>query len=162
MIEKAQQLALELFEYRDGNLYRKVATGRNVKVGDLVGNMPNKKGYRKVRFCEKTHSVHRIIFLMHHGYIPEQVDHIDGDKLNNKIENLRPATAQQNSFNKKSCNPSSGYKNVAWNEECKKWQVQLQINGKKKYFGLYKDIELADLVAQEARNKYHGKYARHN
>ena len=77
---------------------------------------------------------------------------------NNKIENLRECTYQQNSFNRlPSKKTTSGYRNVTKNSN-KKWQVGLTLAGQYKYFGSFDDIELADLVAQEARSKYHKQF----
>jgi hypothetical protein len=100
---------------------------------------------------------------MFYGYLPKYIDHIDGNPSNNKIENLREVTNSQNCKNSKiSITNKSGVKNVHWNKENKKWRVQLTINGKTKCFGSYDNLDTAELVAQEARNKYHGEYARHN
>lgn len=150
----------EMFEYKDGNLYRKLTTSTNAKQGDVVGTICNK--YLVVTIKKKPYKLHRIIFYMHFGYLPKILDHVDGDTRNNRIENLRSATNQENQRNKKQHkNNSSGYKNVTFNARNKKWQVGLMINKRYKYFGLFEDIELADLVATEARNKYFGEFARH-
>jgi hypothetical protein len=90
------------------------------------------------------------------------VDHIDGNPSNNRIENLRGATNAQNLQNAKiHQNNTSGIKNVHFDKQKNRWNVQLRIDKKIKHFGLYKDLELAELVATEARNKYHGDFARH-
>jgi hypothetical protein len=97
---------------------------------------------------------------MHHGFMPQEVDHIDADRHNNNIENLRAATPAQNQRNKPiQRNNSSGYKNIRYKNG--KWVVELKVNGKAKYFGRFEDLELAALVAFEARDKYHGEFARH-
>lgn len=99
---------------------------------------------------------------MHHGYLPEQIDHIDGNGLNNKIENLRAATPLQNSRNQKIRNDSgSGIKNVRWDKRKKKWQVRLRLEGKEKHIGYFDDIFIAGKVAIESRNKYFGEFASH-
>jgi hypothetical protein len=94
--------------------------------------------------------------------LPNFIDHIDCNKSNNKIENLRVATKSQNQCNRAiTLLNKSGVKNVSWSKDRKEWVVQISVNGKKKFIGRYKDLELADLVAQEARDKFHGKFARH-
>jgi len=66
-----------------------------------------------------------LIFLYHHGYLPKFVDHIDGNKKNNRIENLREATKSQNAMNQKvSTRNTSGIKGVMWHKRDKKWFVQ--------------------------------------
>lgn len=150
-----------LFEYKDGFLFRKKSAG-NRKANDKVGSY-NDEGYLQTKINKKYYKVHRLIFLMHYGYLPELVDHINGIKNDNKIENLRPATKYENRLNstKKIIN-KSGYKNVSWNKAKNKWVVSIEAKGKLQYRGFFDDIELADLVAQEARDKFHGKFARHN
>jgi hypothetical protein len=151
------------FEYRDGGLYWKHDRGSQKCKGKQAGALSS-DGYLKVRVRELGQSVsaHRIIFAMHHGYSPEFVDHIDGNPSNNRIENLRAATRAENNRNsKKPSTNTSGIKNVSWHKANKKWAVHLSVNNHKRFFGLYDDIELAELVAMEARDKYHGAFANH-
>ena len=102
------------------------------------------------------------MFMMHHGWVPEVIDHVDGNRANNQIGNLRQATWSQNLQNMKlRPNNKSGCKNVSWCASKKKWVVQLSINGRHTNLGRFDDLEFADLVATEARNKYHGAFARH-
>ena len=129
------------------------------KNGEAVGCV-NKDGYLQVNIGGKLKLVHRIIYEIVYGFVPEFVDHVDGNRLNNRPENLRPATRNQNQHNRKlNSNNKSGVKGVSFSRG--KWQVRVQINGKERFFGRHEDIELAELVAQEARNKYHGDYVRH-
>jgi hypothetical protein len=159
-----QALLRELFEYReDGVFVRKVATSNRVKVGDVAGWKT--VGDRYVGLCVngKKHLMHRMIFLYHHGYLPKCIDHIDGDGSNNRIENLREATQSQNLMNVPGrSGTKSGMKNVYWHSKLHKWAVHAKVGDKVKYFGLYEDIELAELVATEVRNKYHKQFANHN
>jgi hypothetical protein len=149
-----QALLKELFDYKDGNLFWKKTKKQITNIEPI--------GYVRVCLNKKQYKAHRVIFLMHHGYLPECIDHIDGNKLNNKIENLRPATRQQNGQNSvMRKNNKSGAKGVCWSKSANKWRVQINVNKEKKYFGVYEDLELAELVAIEARNKYHNNFARH-
>lgn len=159
-----QEEAHRLFEYRDGVLYWRIRPAKCVNVGDVVGGTNgSKQPYLRTRIKRQGFLVHRIIFLMHHGYIPEVIDHIDNNIQNNKIENLRSATKSQNHQNAVSHkNNTSGCKNVFWHESSSKWQVKLRSNGKMHHVGSFKDLELADLVAHEARNLYHGNFANHS
>ena len=148
------------FQYENGNLYwKKPRSG--IAVGAKAGFIDS-KGYLRVRFNGKKYLNHRLIFFMEYGYMPEMLDHIDKNSLNNRIENLRPATRSQNGYNKfMQKNNTTGYKNVYWHNQSKKWVVKINFNKKIKHIGLFKDIELADLVAQEARNKYYKEFACH-
>lgn len=144
-----------VLEYKDGDLYWKTS-------GAKVGGCVNRGGYRVMGFNNKTYLVHRIIYMMFFGKLPKIVDHIDNDRTNNKIENLRSAAPAQNLWNAvlRPTN-TSGSKGVSWHKKAKKWQVKVSVNCTLKHFGYFADLELADLVATEARNKYHGQFARH-
>lgn len=152
-----------LFEYRDGRLFWKIRPANRIKIGDKAGGTNGKKEpYLRLRIKEKRYLVHKIIFLIHYGYMPEIVDHIDGDISNNAIENLREATKEQNRQNSRTNkNNTSGSKNVFWQKSNKHWLVRLRCNGRKIDCGTFKEFELADLVAHEARSLYHKNFARH-
>jgi hypothetical protein len=149
-----QATLLSVFEYKDGVLYRR-------KNGKKAGTLHH-TGYIQISHQRTSQNAHRMIFLMHHGWLPEVIDHIDGNRANNKIENLRPASWRQNLQNMQ-LRPTnkSGCKNVSWCNTKRKWAVQLSINGRQTNLGRFDDLELADLVATEARIKYHGAFARH-
>lgn len=156
-----KELLHELFEYKDGNLYWKIKVGVRSSIGKKAGSIRKDK-YFQIQINKKPFLIHRLIFLYHHGYLPAYIDHIDCNRGNNKIENLRAATKINNGQNlKKRIANKSGYKNVFWKKDIKKWAVQLPIDGKKKWFGSYFDIEVARFVAETMRHKYHGKWANH-
>jgi hypothetical protein len=158
MITQAQ--ALELFEYRDGALFYRQRPSQNTFAGDRAGYVDN-NGYRKLSVKNKRYQEHRIIFLMHHGYLPETIDHTDGNPANNCIENLREATQQQNCYNSTTHGRNtSGHRGVSWSKVWGKWQAYVNANKKRKFLGYFEDLELAALVASEARDLYHGKFAR--
>jgi hypothetical protein len=58
-------------------------------------------------------------------------------------------------------NNTSGCKGVYWNKRNRKWQVSVGVSKKQKHIGYFDDLELAELVALEARDKYHGNFAKH-
>ena len=156
-----QEYLHQLFEYKNGNLYWKENRGNNKICGKKAGSV-DKQGYLIIRINKKAYKTHRLMFLYHYGFIPNCIDHIDGNKINNNINNLREATRSQNGCNSKiKKNNTSGVKNVSWSKTNKKWVVQIRKNGKFLYRGFFDDLELAELVAIEARDKYHGKFANH-
>jgi hypothetical protein len=83
-----QEYVLKNFEYKDGHLVRRFPNMHCAR-GDRIGHI-KPTGYMMVKIGEKVYAIHKLIFLYHHGSMPDVVEHIDGDKLNNKIENLRP------------------------------------------------------------------------
>ena len=154
-----QEKARDLFDYKDGWLYWKNNNKAKKIKGKKAGYL-DKYGYVGVRKDGKFYMAHRLIYLWHHGFMPKQIDHINGIKSDNRIENLRPCTTSQNHFNiKKIETNTSGYKNVTWHKNVKKWQVGFCINGVYKHFGTYFDIEVANFVAEAMRYKYHGQFA---
>lgn len=151
--------------YKDGDLiWRERGDSRfdkqfaNKKAGSL-----HNKGYWVVRFNKYGPVMaHLIIWSMINGDVPEgmDIDHIDGDKLNNKIDNLRLATRSENFCNiGLKSNNKSGYKNVFWNKQSKKWRVDINFNKKTVIRRDFDDFEIACLVASEFRDKFHGKFA---
>ena len=164
--EITQDLVRSLFDYRDGELYRRTSKG-NSKVGNLAGSIM-KNGYRRVAINYKSYYIHRVIFLYHNGYFPEFLDHIDGNRLNNDISNLRSATNQENCRNQKKhkfyCDKlsSSKYKGVCWNKRDKKWVSHIRINGRLKYLGSF-DFEIeAALTYNKAATESFGEFVRLN
>jgi len=143
----------QTFFYQNDELYR-------VKNGKVAGNV-NAKGYRRVCFQGKYRAVHRIIFFLHHGFLPKFIDHIDGNPLNNNINNLRETTISTNGMNRKvNKNNKINTKNVCWDSHKKMWKVQVKANNKLVFSKDFKDFELAELVANEARIKFHKNFAR--
>jgi len=149
----------ELFDYKNGNLIWKFAKSRRVKAGDIAGCL-DEYGYILIGVNGGVYRAHRLIYFYHHGYFPLFIDHIDGNRANNKIENLRSVTTSQNAMNQKiSTRNSSGIKGVMWHKRDKKWVVQLRVNSKNHSFGYFDDKELAELVAIEATNKLHKEFS---
>jgi len=156
-----QELVKNLFEYRDGELFWKITKGGQ-KIGNKAGSF-SKCGYFYIQINNKQFRIHRIIYLMFYGKMPEFVDHKDGNKLNNKIENLRPATRSQNGFNRfLQKNNLSGYKNVIWIKNRNRWRVEFRINKKLHTSSLFKNINDAILEAEKMRQQYHNQFARSN
>ena len=152
-----QEKLKELVDYVDGKLIAKT-NSKVRKVGDALSSLTD-KGYLRSSVSGKSYSVHRLVFLYHHGYMPNQVDHIDGNRMNNRIENLREATSSQNNQNRKATS-SSGIKGVIWHKQSKKWVASICVNRKSIHLGSFLSIEEAALVANKARQSAHGEFYR--
>jgi len=99
--------------------------------------------------------------MYHYGWLPDEIDHIDANPNNSRVENLRAATRTENQYNARlRADSTSGAKNVQWYKQTKKWRVVLRVNKTRKHIGFFNDFELAELVATEARDKFHGAFAR--
>ena len=155
-LQVSHERVLELFDYDDGKLFRK-------SDGKQIGCYTTKHHrYARMSIDGKYYKVHRIIFLYHKGYLPDIIDHINGDRYDNKIENLREVNTYQNRQNSRIYSTStSGVKNVYWDENYKKWRVSFSVNGKRKNFGAYDDLEEAKQVATSMRDKYFQDFANH-
>ena len=132
---------LETLEYHPetGALLQKKARPRS-KVGSLAGGV-TPYGYRYIQLRGRKYAAHRLVWFIEHGrFPPYDIDHIDGNKLNNKITNLREATRKQNCENKGAQkNNKLGLRGVSYNQRLKKYIAQIQHNGVNHYIGLYKD-----------------------
>ena len=155
-----QDLILLMFDYHpDGYLIWKIKK-RGVIKGSIAGTLDT-NGYRKIMINYKFIGVHRLVYLYHHGYLPAYIDHIDGNKLNNKISNLRECTSSQNGQNKKRPkNNTSGYKGVSWHIRQKKYTASIQINGKLKYLGSFAKAIDAYNAYKKAALEHYGEFAR--
>jgi hypothetical protein len=151
--------AHELFEYLpDGTLRRKVTTSNRSKAGTIVG-YERYDGYSVVYYNKFWYRIHRLVYFMHTGEWPEEVDHIDGNPKNNRIENLRACTHKQNLRNTGNfSHNTSGVKGVTWQEDRKKWYAYITIDGKMKSLGRHDDFETAAKLATEARKEAYGEF----
>jgi hypothetical protein len=152
-----QQELHERFEYVDGKLFWKKCQKISL-IGKRAGAKHN-KGYRTINLSVKSFMEHQIIFMFHHGYIPEQIDHINGIKNDNRIENLRAADNSKNQWNvcrkKKTQTGVKGVRKLG-----NKYQARISVNSRMIYLGTYETLELATSIIQQARALHHGEFAR--
>ncbi len=120
--------------------------------------------YRRISVKGKRYFAHRLAWFYMTGVWPIiDVDHKDTDKQNNKWNNYRLATRQQNIANKKRSRVNkSGVKGVYWNKGAKCWTVQVGLNGKSTHVGHFKDLELARLTYNNKVKELFGEFARHD
>jgi hypothetical protein len=150
----SQELLLELFVYKDGQLLHKNKLKNGLQAGSIVGTK-DKDGYLKTLIKRKAYRLHRLVWIMHHGYEPKVLDHINGIPDDNRIENLREATHSQNNLNRRMHKRNiTGYKGVSWIAPRKMYRASLHINGIKYVFGHYKTAEEAYTVyCNEVKNR---------
>lgn len=120
------------------------------------------RGYLTVKVDGRNINVHRALWIMRNGPIPEgmQVDHIDGDQLNNLPENLRLALPAENNWNRRiNRNNSSGHKGVCWNKSVGKWQAQHMHNLRTVHVGLFDTPDEAARALSISRELLHGEFA---
>ena len=164
----------EYLRYQDGQLFWverniedfKTKKGHSIHIkryaNTLAGHVASNK-YTQVRVCGKCYYAHRIIWVLHNGDIPSgaEIDHIDTNPLNNKIENLRLATSAENKHNmNKPTHNTSGYKGVSLYKATGKYSAYIKLCGVKKHLGYFDTPELASKRYESAANKYFKEFAR--
>jgi hypothetical protein len=135
-----QERVRELFLYKDGSLFCRVHRG-NAGVGTVAGSHDS-SGYLRVMVDGKSYKAHRLVFLYHHGYLPENdVDHIDKCKTNNRVENLREVSKSCNMINSaQRAFTSSGVKGLSLDKHNQKWRAHIATDGTTKYLGDHADF----------------------
>jgi hypothetical protein len=118
--------------------------------------------YVLVGVKKRVYRAHRLAWLYVHGEWPKgEIDHVNGDGTDNRIANLRDATASQNGMNRGlRSNNTSGHRGVSWSKRSQKWVVHIGLGGKIMHLGLFDTIEEAIAVRAEASQRLHGAFAR--
>jgi len=153
------ELVRSLFDYHNGSLVWKVNKGTAVEGGKAHSNG---NGYLAIKLFGRPYLEHRLIWLWHGFDLTGEIDHIDGNSLNNKIENLRLASHSENMRNAKlRSDNKSGVKGISWCKSKRKWKAQLWFGDKQQYLGRYESLDAAKQIIEAARLKYHLNFANH-
>ena len=150
------------YDHATGEFWWLVRPSTRVDMSKPAGTVLKDNGYRRIVIFQKRYRAHRLVWLYVYGKWPaDQVDHINGDRLDNRLINLREATNTENSHNVGlKINNTSGYKGVCWHTATNKWVARIKINGKRKYLGLFTHAEEAHAAYCEAADIYHKEFAR--
>ena len=145
------------FVYRNGNLYR--------RGGDLrkkIGCHIKSERYVKVKIDSKNYYLHRLIWIYHYGQIKEkyQIDHIDRNKRNNRIQNLRSIKPKYNVYNRtigfnKVSSGATGATGIYWSKSKRRYIVGITKNKKKYYLGSFTRKADAIKARKSAERDYH-------
>lgn len=151
-----------LFSYKDGKLYWKIARSNCIQIGDEAGT-PTGNGYLKVSIDGKYFKVHRIIWTMHYGEIPEGllIDHADGNGNNNLVSNLRLATAQENQRNRQT-NANKRFKGVSFDKARNKWKASIRVDNVSYHIGRFETEKEARDAYCEVAKEIHGVFFKEN
>ena len=147
-----------------GEFFWRRSKGRRVSAGDRAGHDRVRGGRKYNIICidGKAYRAHRLVWLCEKGAPPEnQIDHIDGDGLNNRIDNLRDVLPIENSRNMRiSKANTSGVVGVHWSKKEERWVARIKVNGRGIYIGRFRDITAAATARKEAEELY-GYHANH-
>jgi hypothetical protein len=149
------------YDANTGLLYWTVSVVTFIQPGRLAGTLSN-SGYIVIRYNHKKYLAHRIAWYLHTKEDPAtfQIDHMDNNKANNKIENLRLATGAQNSYNAtKKSRALSQYKGVTFSARHDKWVTRIRVNGKTTHLGYFIDELKAHETYCLAALEMHGEFA---
>ena len=138
---------------------------KNSKTNKILKPGTHTQGYKLINLCKngksKSFTVHRLVcnaFLENSDNKP-MIDHIDENKENNNVKNLRWATSQENHYNLgKRINNKCGFKGVAFNKPTNKYQATIFINGKNKNLGLFETAEKASKAYEAKAKEVHGNF----
>jgi hypothetical protein len=143
------------YDPKTGNFYWRKKVAQRVHVGDYAGSKHH-SGYLSIFILGKSHRAHRLAWLHYYGEQPPKfIDHINNVRNDNRIKNLRSATAEINNQNRRGApkNSASGLLGVARNGN--NWQAYIRIQNKPTYLGTFKTPEEAHQVYLAAKRMYH-------
>ncbi|MDD3965317.1 MAG: HNH endonuclease signature motif containing protein [Candidatus Moranbacteria bacterium] len=155
-----QQRLKELLHYdpETGHFTRVFASSNTVKVGDKAGSLDD-LGYIRINVGGFRLRAHQLAVLYQTGSLPLlDVDHIDGDRSNNRWDNLREVSRSVNLQNRREENPlnhTSGFLGVSWSKVAKKWWVHLRVDGKGRHVGLFTSVDEARAAYLKAKRELH-------
>lgn len=143
----------ELLDYSPahGAFIWRVSRSRLAFAGAPAGSKTN-LGYVKIVVCGKSYAAHRLAWLYVHGQWPtSEIDHINQNKADNRIANLRQVSRSENCQNKS----DATLPGITWHKPTAKWQARIKINQKLIHLGVFQDIEDAKAARKQAEQKYH-------
>lgn len=143
-----------------GVFTNKVRRGQASKPGDVAGSL-RRDGYWFITIHGKPMPAHRLAWLYVHGTLPDrQIDHINGNRADNRMENFRLAEHTENARNKLiNKNNSSGFKGVSYSARHRKWVARIMVDRASKFLGLHDTPEQAHSAYCEAAKKFHLEFA---
>ncbi|WWO60465.1 homing endonuclease [Stenotrophomonas phage SOVA965] len=158
MAKLTREGALHFFDvdFLSGDIFWAVDRNNRTRKGAKAGYL-DKLGYRRVEVNSEVYLVHRLIWMMFHGDWPKHdIDHIDGNPINNALLNLRDVSASKNLMNQRKSQRGSAVPYLGVSIKRNKYQALICVNGKNKSLGVYETPELAYEAYKAAKRELHG------
>lgn len=161
MITREDVLSRLSYDGETGEFTWRIRPAKSITAGSKAGYRSH-RGYIQIGLMGKMYLAHRLAWLYVHGeWTPHDTDHINGDKSDNRIANLRPAYRFQNEGNKpRNALNTSGVKGVSWCSFGHKWRACIKVDGKTRQLGRFGRIEDAAEAYRAAAWKHFGEFAR--
>lgn len=154
MITQEELKSILRYEKDTGYFVWLISPSSKAKIGGVAGTI-NNRGYVQISIKRKLYLAHRLAWLYNYGEFPaNEMDHINRIKSDNRLENLRAVTHQQNAFNVGAHKDSSS-KYVGVSRYRNKFQAHIVLNGKTNYLGLFPNEEMAHKAYQRAKQELH-------
>jgi HNH endonuclease/AP2 domain len=161
--ELTQARLRELLDYNPetGVFVWKMKASMRTKIGSVAGSSHCGR-YLQVKVQTKKYLMHRLAWFYSYGVWPaNEIDHINGNKIDNRLDNLREASRSQNEANKFiRIDSASRIKGVCWKKQNKKWKAEICVNKKRIYLGYYDTSEDAQAAYCAAACLHFGEFAR--
>jgi hypothetical protein len=144
------------YNNKTGNLYWKVDVANNVRAGMLAGKIRKRDGYKIFSYKGKQYQAHRIVWLMKNKNMPKEfIDHINGDRTDNRLCNLREADRHINAQNQHKPNKrnTTGYLGVSFKRGA--YEAGLRCGKKSIYLGRYSEAKIAHEAYLKAKRELH-------
>lgn len=150
-----KELKSLLWYHADSGVFRwRFSRAAHIKPWDKAGS-PDNHGYMKIMINQRLFKTHRLAWLYVYGEMPtQQIDHIDGDRADNRIKNLRLVSNKQNQENVgPRSNNSTGFRGVSFNKKSGRYEAYITNNLKKISLGMFDSPEIAASVAAQKRSE---------
>lgn len=139
----------------DTGLFTWRVNRQNVRAGDIAGTITD-RGYCRITVSGRAYAAHRLAWLYVYGAWPtEQIDHINGIRNDNRIENLRDVSAAANSQNQRQPQGGNPFIGVSWVRKSNRWMVRIRIDGRQRYLGCFATSEEAQDAYIKAKRAHH-------
>lgn len=142
----------EVFEYADGKIYWKISPRYDVHIGAEAGSLDH-YGYSETQYEGIRYKIHRLVYFLHTGLWPPIIDHIDQNRNNNRIENLRDIPQLLNCHNSSATWGSTPYRGVSYLKSKKRYRPVFSLMGKRYTMGSFLTAEEASIAYESMRKK---------